>query len=486
MKKKPILLLMLSCFFVLTCSSQEKWDLKRCVEYAWANNISIKQQDIQTRIANVNLKQSKWAQYPSANFSTNTGFQWGRNIDPTTNLYTSSNLLFQGFNFQAGIDVFHFNKLRDDVLGAQFEADASKADLERQKNDVALTVASYYLQALLAKQQVFVQKVQMQQSQNLLTVARKKVSAGAAPEIDALSLEGQYANDSANYIGAQSTADQAVLTLKAALNVDASVPFDIASPPVDQIPIEPILELEPETVFQIALKNQPAQKANDLRIKSIIAYQKSARASLFPTISIGGGLSTNFANSDKSTSATFLGYGPADPFGAVADIGGTHYPILTPLYSLTENKKSFGNLWQGWGDQMSNHFQQSLGFSISVPILNGGVAKFAYEKTKLTLKNAQLTVDLSNQTLKNNIYQAYYSASAAMQKFNATKVTVAAAQKTFEFANRRHDLGLLNTFDLITSGNNLTKATLDLLNAQFEYVFRIKVLEYYKGLGIRL
>src|SRR5260221_11921016 len=98
MRKKPILLPIFSCFFMLHVRSQEKWDLKRCVEYAWANNISIKQQDIQTRFANVNLQQNKWAQYPNANFSTNTGFQWGRNIDPTTNLYTSSNLLYQGFN----------------------------------------------------------------------------------------------------------------------------------------------------------------------------------------------------------------------------------------------------------------------------------------------------------------------------------------------------------------------------------------------------
>jgi outer membrane protein len=486
MKKKPILLLILSCFFVLTCSSQEKWDLKRCVEYAWANNISIKQQDIQTRIANVNLKQNKWSQYPSANFSTNTGFQWGRNIDPTTNLYTSSNLLFQGFNFQAGIDVFSFNKLRDNVLGAQFEADASQADLEKVKNDVALTVANYYLQALLAKQQVFVSKVQMQQSQNLLTVARKKVSAGAAPELDALSLEGQYANDSATYISAQATADQDVLILKAALNVDAAVPFDIATPPVDQIPIEPILELEPETVYQIALKNQPAQRANDLRLKSLTAYEKAARAALFPTISVGGGLSTNFANTDKATFVNFPGGLIADPSGGVVNVGGTQYPLLTPSYTITESKKTFGNLWQGWGDQMSNHFQQNLGFSISVPILNGGASKFTYERAKLNVKNLQLTQDLTNQTLKNNIYQAYYSASAALQKFNATKVAVAAAQKTYEFANKRHDLGLLNTFDLITSQNNLTKTTLDLLNAQFEYVFRIKVLEYYKGLGIRI
>ncbi len=467
--------------------SQEKWDLRRCVEYAWANNISIKQSDIQARFAAITLQQNKWAQYPNASFNTNTGFQWGRSIDPTTNQFTSTNLLYQGFNVNAGIDIFNWNRIRDNILGAQFESDASKADVEKVKNDIGLTVANYYLQALLARQQVFVTKVQMQQSRNQMSLTRKKVQAGAAPEVDALSLEGQYASDSSNYISAQALADQDLLLLKAALNIDASVPFDIANPPVDQIPVEPILELQPETVYQIALKNQPAQKANDLRIKSLTAYQKAARAAFFPTISVGGTLATNFASTDKEiTGVTFLGYSAADPLGPVADVSGTHYPILSPSFSVTQSKKSFGNLWSGWGTQINNNFRQSLGVSISVPILNGGTSKFNYERAKLNVKNLELTRDLTNQTLKNNIYQAYYSASAAMQKFNATKVTVTASQKTYDFALKRYDLGLLNTFDLITSQNNLTRATLDMLNSQFDYVFKMKVLEYYKGLGIRL
>jgi outer membrane protein len=121
-----------------------------------------------------------------------------------------------------------------------------------------------------------------------------------------------------------------------------------------------------------------------------------------------------------------------------------------------------------------------------VPILNGGQAKYAYQRSRINLANAGLTIDLANQTLKNDIYKAYYQATAALQRYNATLATVAAAQKTYDFAVKRHELNMLNTFDLITSQNNLTRAKLDNALAQFDYVFKMKVLEFWKGLGIRL
>ncbi len=487
MNTRKILLAIVACCCATIVSAQEKWDLRRCVEYAWNNNITIKQSVIQQQIAEVNLKQNKWGQYPSANFSTNTGVQYGRSIDPTTNQFTSNQLLFQGFNFNAGVDVFNWHRIKNSIISARYEADASMADVERARNDVALNVATYYLQVLLARQQADVARVQMHQSLSQMQLTRRKVEAGALPEVDALSLEGQYANDSSNYIGALATADQNLLLLKGVLNVDASLPFDITSPPIDQIPMDPILELQPENVFQLAMKNQPAQKANELRLKSMEAFVKSTKANFYPTISIGGGLATNFASSNKEvTGVTFLGYGPADPLGPVASVGGTNYPILSPNFQVTQGKKSFGRLWEGWGTQLDNNFRQNVGISISVPILNGGAAKFNYERAKLNLKDVAVTKEQIDQTLKNNIYSAYYSANAAMQKFNATKATVAATQKTYDFAVKRFDLGLLSTFDLITSQNNLTRSKLDLAYAQFDYVFKMKVLEFYKGQGIRL
>lgn len=485
--RKRILLPIFSLFIFLSSKAQDKWDLKRCVEYAWANNISVKQSDIQARLAEVNLNQDKWARYPSVNFQSNLGMQFGRSIDPTTNQFTTNQTLFNSFNFNAGVDIFNWHRLKNNVIASQYELRASEADVDNAKNDVALNVATFYLQVLLARKQVDIAKVQMENSRNQMMVTRRKVEAGSLPEVDALSLEGQYANDSSNYISAVSTADQNLLDLKALLNVDAALPFDIETPPVDNIPIEPILELQPDKVFDVALKSQPLQRANALRLQSLEALTKSAKALSYPSISVGGGIGTNFAQfSTITTGFTFDGFEPGTAFGPRTNVGGTYYFLETPIFTTQERKRTFGEFWDGWGTQINNNFRQNFGFTISVPILNGGQAKFAYQRSKINLANGQLTAEQANQTLKNNIYKAYYQATAALQKFNATAKTVAAAQKTYDFAVKRHELSMLSTFDLITSQNNLTKAKLDNAVAEFDYVFKMKVLEFWKGLGIRL
>jgi len=486
MKKSKVLSLIAILIFSLsyTTFAQEKWDLRRCVEYALANNLSVQQTSIQAKLTGIDEQQARWQQYPGASFSTSTGLQWGRSIDPTTNQFTSNSLLYQGFNFNSSVVIFNWHQIRNNIIAADFSANAANVDVDRVKNDVSLNVATYYLQVLLSRQQIQIAKIQMQQTYNQLQIARKKVEAGASPELDALTLEGQYATDSSNYISAVSTADQNLLQLKQALNVDAAQPFEITEPPVEQIPLDPILQLQPETVFQIALQNQPAQKVNELRLKSQEAYVRATRAAMYPTIAIGGTLGTNFSSSDKKVT----GYSVSGfvPNGDVVRLSGAEYPVYTPEVQISQGKKNFSERWDGWGTQINNNFRQSLGFTISVPINNNGTARFNYQRSKLNLRNAELTKALADQTLKNDIYKAYYSATAALEKFNAAKTSVAINQKAYEFAQKRNALGLLNTYDLILSQNNLTRSQLDMTSAQFDYVFKMKVLEFYKGQGIKL
>jgi outer membrane protein len=232
------------------------------------------------------------------------------------------------------------------------------------------------------------------------------------------------------------------------------------------------------------MNNQPAQKANDLRLKSIEASLRSIKAQMYPTISIGGSLGTNFSSADrKITGVSLLGY---NPNGDVVRLSGAEYPVFSPDVQISQGKKTFSERWDGWGLQMNNNSRQSLGFSIAVPINSGGAARFSYQRSKLDLKNAQVTKSLIDQTLKNDIYKAYFNASAALEKFNAAKVTLAINKKSYDFAKKRFDLGLLNSFDLITSQNNMNRAEYDLTTAQFDYVFKMKLLEFYKGLGIKL
>lgn len=485
MKNKKALLLIpfLSGCLVFNASAQDKWDLRRCVEYALANNISVQQNDLQARVAEVNEQQARWSKYPNADFSTNTGLQWGRSIDPTTNQFTSNQLLYQGYSLSAGVTVFNWHRIRNNIVAADLSTDAAKMDVEKIRNDISLTVATYYLQVLLSYQQIEIARTQMHQTLSQLDVVRKRVSAGAAPELDALTLEGQYATDSSNYITAKATADQNLLQLKQVLNLDAGKAFDIAEPPVEQIPVEPILQLQPETVFQIAIHNQPAQKANLLRQQSLEASLRASRAAMYPTISIGGTLGTNFSSPNKNTSQVVDGeeFSPA-----YVNVNGSKVNLVVPHQSIVTSKRGFADRWNGWGVQMNNNFRQSLGFSIAVPINSGGAARFNYQRSKLDLKNAELTRSLADQTLKNDIYKAYYNASAAMEKFNATKKTYEITKKSFEFAQKRYDLGLLNSYDYLISQNNMNRAQYDMTSAQFDYVFKMKVLEFYKGQGIKL
>jgi outer membrane protein len=168
-------------------------------------------------------------------------------------------------------------------------------------------------------------------------------------------------------------------------------------------------------------------------------------------------------------------------------VGGANYFVQDPKVNITQSTKSFGELWKGYSGQLDNNFRQNFGVALNVPIFsNGGSARNAYERSKLNVQNAQLVITQADLQLKQDIYQAYTTASAAMQRYNASITTLAATQKTYDFAKKRYDVGLLGTFELITNQNNLNKSIMDKLIAQYEYVFRMKVLEFYKGMGLKL
>ncbi|ULQ52450.1 TolC family protein [Flavihumibacter fluvii] len=468
-------------------AGDDPWDLRRCVDYAIKNNISVKQSDVQKRIADLLYDQNKKGRIPNANFSTNSGYQFGRSIDPTTNLFTNQQLLFQGYQFNTDITIFNWNRISSNIASSRLASEAAAADLEKNRNDISLNVATSYLAALLSKVQIEIVKVQLQQSQNQLSDTRKRVEAGTVPELNAVDLEAQVARDSSTLITAVSTFELNLLSLKALLNLDAAVPFSITIPPVDQIPVDPIAELQPALVFDLAMKNQPAQKANELRKRSLEYDVKSAHAALYPTLSAFGGLASNFANSNlKGAGFDFLGYNPTGPYSAVVDVNGTLTPVQTPNIQAKQVNKSFGEMWNGWGTQMSNNFRQNIGLAISVPIFSGYQARTSYLRTKLNVENQNLVIDQANQKLKQDIYTAYTNAMSSLQKYNASKTSMNAAQRSYDFASRRYELGLLSTLELITSQTNLTRAKIDVANAQFDYVFRMKVLEFYKGMGIKL
>ncbi|MBS1566517.1 MAG: TolC family protein, partial [Bacteroidetes bacterium] len=286
------LLLSIICAFsalsVMAQQQSQEWDLKRCVEYALANNVSVKQQDVQARLSELTLKQNKLNRIPSASVGLNTGINSGRSIDPTTNQFTNQQLFFAGGSFSTNLNLFNFFSLKNTIAGNQYDYEAAKAGVDKLKNDIALNVATAYLLVLLAQEQVNIAKVTVTQSEQNLKNTRQRVDAGSLPELNAAEAEAQLARDSSTLITNQASLEQNLLQLKAVMNLDVATPFVVVLPPIDQIPVENIADLQPDAVYQLALTNLPQQRANDLRIKAGQKYVEAARGAMYPTFSFFG------------------------------------------------------------------------------------------------------------------------------------------------------------------------------------------------------
>jgi outer membrane protein len=483
MRTTSLLTLFLSLLFsVLHVTAQDKWDLTRCVAYALANNISIRQADIDSRTAKLSYDQSKYTQYGQVNGNTGLALNFGRSINQTTNVYTNTQGLSQFYQLNANITLFNWFALRRATESSKLSYDAQMVNIDRVKNDVTLNVAAGYLTALLAKEQVDLAITKLDLTRRQLINTRALVNAGSLPELNAAELEVQFATDTASVITAQETYDIDNLQLKAILNLDAAAPFDLDTPPVESIPVEPIAALQPDVVYAIAIGTFPQQKMNDLRISSAEKYVDYSKGRLYPTLSAYGALIDNFFNDLRHVD---FGSSVLDTKGYALN-GINQYPVYQPYQYPIYSAQPFWKAFQGYGDQLSNNFGQQVGLQLSIPIFNGYSTRTNYKKAQLNVATAKLTKENDLLSLKQGIYQAYYNAVASLEKYEANKKAVVVADKSFDLATKRYNIGMLNTIDYLVNQNSLFTARINELISHYDYVFRMKVLEYYKGLGIKL
>lgn len=479
MRRKNYLLVVLTLTSICS-SAQDKWDLRRCIDYALANNISIKQTDIQARLAKLQVYQGKMGQIPSLSFSSNGSYNSGRSQDPTTYSLSTQSYLSAGFQLQSSVEIFNWYSKKNTIAANVWDLQAALANSEKLRNDIALTVANVYLQVLLSKEQEKIATVQLQQSQSQLAATRKRVNAGTLPELNAAELEAQVARDSSAFITAKGNTQQNLLSLKAYMALDAATPFEVDIPPVEKIPVDNITDLLPDVVYASAIANLPQQRFNDYKIKAAEKTMAASKGNMYPTISAFGSLGSGYANYFN-----VINYKKAfAPIGGLeTNVNGVFYDV----YGITSTNIPDGKIKSdAFFSQLNRNFRQAAGLSLSVPIFNGSSLRTAYNRSRLNLENLQLQQQLDNQKLKQDIYTAYNAAMVALEKFNAGKKTVEAAEKTLAFAQKRYDVGMLGTFELITNQNNLFSARLNYSVNQYDYVFKMKVLEFYKGRGIKL
>ena len=451
------------------------WSLERCVRYAVDHNISIKQDSLNARLARYTVQQSQLSQLPAISATGSYGRSFGRSINPTTNQFVDASYDFLSASGNGSLLLFGWMQVRNTIAKNKYALDASMADLDQLKDDVSLNVANGFLNALLQEEQINISKNQVALSAAQLDQTRKFAESGRLPELNVAQLESQLATDSSNLINAIANYNSAILDLKTLLNIDFNVPFTLQIPDMEVGEQVMVSHTQPEEIYQKAHEHFGAIKGAELRVKSGEKGLAAAKGNLYPQLSLGYQVGTNFASNYLNEKYTANGLQVI----GVDTSGGTTHNILGPNYTTTTSPIPFGT-------QFNNNLRQSVYLNVNVPIFNSWLAQYAVREAKINLATQELNEYNAELTLKQNVYKAHNNAMNSIQKYYAAKRADDAAARALDFAKKRYDLGLTSTVDLLVTQNSEFAAAANLVSAKYDLIFKLKVIDYYLGKELKL
>ncbi|RYU83304.1 TolC family protein [Hymenobacter persicinus] len=463
------------------------YSLRRAVDVALQNNLTIRQQQLSAQNTDAILRQSRAAMLPSANASANQNFNFGTTIDPLTNQFTTKSTIIRSNNFSLSSQVTLFSgfQLRNTIKRNVLDYEAGLQDVEKSKNDIALNVASSFLQLVLAQELVRANQARVNSSQQQVERTRKLLKAGSVAESNLLDSQAQQASDELNVITAQNQVDFYRLQLAQLLNLNSVAGFDIEVPNLPDPDEELPLVGNPDGTYQTAQELMPEVKAADLRTQSAHRTVDVSRGGYLPRLTMAGFLSSGYSSSRQ----TFV------PTGEFED--GT----ISPVYTIDPNPKvrtpvpgtvaiglqpKFTSLPDGFFNQLRNNYGKQIQFALQVPILNGLQVRTNVQRAEIGVKQAELRAEQTRLTLRQNIQQAYSDAIAAQRKYSAAKRQTEALSTAYRNAEIRFNNGLLNGTDFNIAKNNLYGAESSMIQAKYEFIFRRKVLDFYEGRALDL
>lgn len=450
-----------------TGHAQETWSLEKCIRYALENNIQIKQQQLNTEYAGNNLQQSKMSLLPTINASAAQSKSFGRALDQTTYTFTQNQTITSiSSSVNANLVVFNGLQKINLIRQSRFDLMASLHQLEKLKNDLALNVAAAYLQILFNLE--LLNSAQGQAEATRLQVERtsKLVEAGSLPIGNLLEIQAQQAAEEVQIVNYQNQLDIAYLTLAQLLELKDSEGFRIEIPDFTDFQFKEVLDPVAD-IYQDALKNLPQIKIAEYQLKSSEASLSVARGGRTPRLFITASYGTGFSDIRQR----IIGSTPQNiPIGITAGGELVYSQIEQPIYDKYPLKM-----------QLKDNASTTLTFGISVPLFNGWSVNTQISNARLNVQNARYNLDLSKNLLFKDIQQARADALAAVKRYLASEKSLIAQKESFKYVQQKYEVGLVNTVDFNLAKTALARAESELLQAKYDYLFRINILNFYRG-----
>lgn len=436
--KKGLIICSLAILCTANGQAQEGWTLRQCIDYAIEHNINVLQTANAAEQSEVETNTSKWARLPNLNGSAGQNWSWGRSASPVDNTYSDINSGSTQFSLSTNVPLFTGLQLPNQYALSKLNLKAAIEDLNKAKEDVAINVTSAYLQVLFNLELSKVAANQVELSKEQLNRITRLAQVGKASPAEVAEAKARVAQDEMSLVQAENNYQLVILDLSQLLELPTPEGFALAQPDtiVDFSPLTP-----PDEIYSEALANKPGIRAAQFRLEGSEKNIRIAQSNYYPQLSLGAGLGTNF-------------------------------------YTLN------GSANDAFGKQMKNNLNKYVGFNLSIPLFNRLSTRNRVRTARLQQTNLALQLDNTKKVLYKEIQQAWYNAVAAESKFNSSTAAVSANEESFRLMSEKFDNGKATFIEYNEAKLNLTKALSDKIQAKYDYLFRTKILDFYKGIPI--
>ena len=438
--------------FIITCSAvafnlsaQQQWTLEDCINHAIQHNLTIQSTELSTESQKIRLEQAKNQRLPSLDANMGSSLNFGTGLNDK-NVYVSQNSANANMGLNASVLVFSGFRVKNNIESQKFATKAAEFELKKAKESLSVNIASAYLQALYNKEQLSLANEQVRLSQISLERSQSLAEYGKIPEGQVYEAKAQLSKDQYNAIQSKNTLKLSLLELAQMLEIKEWEKFDISTPAISMKSGEIVLE-SADDIYQYAVKQKSEVKASEYRLLSSEKNVSVSKAALYPTISLGAGYSNRYYNQQRNVS---------------------NGKIATLFEQLDVNGGS------------------SIGLNMSIPIFSRFDNTNNIRLSKQELERAKIELESTKKVLQKEIQQAWFNAVKALENHSSSIESLDNAKEAYRFAEEKYNNGKSTLYEYNQAKVNLATVQSNLLQAKYNLLFCMKILDFYKGNPIKL
>ncbi|MBB6371331.1 TolC family protein [Chryseobacterium shigense] len=444
MKKVWIIVFGLSC---LGLSAQKKWSLRECVDYAVEHNLQVIQNQYSKQIQDSNLKMAKKEYLPSVSAGMSNSVSFGQLSLGTGSI--RNDRFSNSANVGADILVYNNGRLEKNIRKIQFDVEASQYDIETIKNDISLQIAQQYLTVLLNKEIVKISQSAVENAQKQYDRAKITTQVGTTAQTILAEAEAALAREKQNLKTAEINVGRALFAIAQLLQLSDYKGFDVEDVTVSET--LPAQLKSVDDVLTTAYENQPQIKAAESRIKSAEAQTEVTKTGFWPTLTANAGLSSFYNN------------------------------LLNSRGNGTSSTDQIG-----FFQQYKDNFGQNVGLSLNIPIFNKGITRLQVEQSVINQSVAKNTLEQQKNAVRQNVQKAQFDVDANYETFLSAVETEKSTRLALEFADKSYAAGRSTIYDVNVARNNYANAQGSVAQAKYNYLFSLKLLNFYSGIPLTL